>query len=99
MRQFQPAGVEIEPWMEPGSSEATKQGLLAGLGVSVLSRHNLRLELETGRLVTLDVQGFPLQRTWYAVHHRGKHLSRAAQAFVEFLCDNARRLLAQTESA
>ncbi len=98
-RKFKEEGVEIEPWLELGSSEATKQGLLAGLGISVLSRHNLRLELETGRLVTLDVQGFPLHRTWYAVHHQGKHLSLAAQTFVEFLCDNARRLLTQTAPA
>ncbi len=96
MRQFQRIGMPLQPWLELGSSEAIKQGLLAGLGVSVLSRHNLRLELDTGQLVTLDVQGFPLKRTWFVVHHQGKHLSLAAKAFLEFLRTEARSLLNQS---
>jgi len=36
-------------------------------GLSVLSRHNLRLELAGNHIVILDVDGFPLIRRWYAV--------------------------------
>lgn len=41
-RLFAEHGLEIEPYMKLGSSEVIKQGMMAGLGISVLSRHNLR---------------------------------------------------------
>jgi len=75
----------ITPYMELGSSEAIKQGVMAGLGISVLSRRNLKLELAGGHLITLDVEGFPLLRRWYAVHLRQWPLSLAARSFLDFL--------------
>ena len=71
--------------MELGSTEAIKQAVMAGLGVSVQSTSSLRLELETGRIVALDVVGFPLRRKWHAVHLQGKHLSLTAATFLAFL--------------
>ncbi len=82
---FRRERMAIEPYMELGSSEAIKQAVIAGLGISVLSARNIRLEVEQGRLRILDVVGFPLQRHWYAVHPKGKHLSRTAEAFLAFL--------------
>ncbi|MCF6272763.1 MAG: LysR family transcriptional regulator [Rhodobacteraceae bacterium] len=78
-------GVTLEPFMELGSAEAIKQGVLAGLGVSVLSRRNIGLELASGHIEILDMQGFPLVRRWYAVHLRGKKLSLAARSFLGFI--------------
>ncbi len=78
-------GLAITPYMELGSSEAIKQGVMAGLGISVLSRRNLKLELAGGHLITLDVEGFPLLRRWYAVHLRQWPLSLAARSFLDFL--------------
>ncbi|QSR85104.1 LysR family transcriptional regulator [Methylacidimicrobium sp. B4] len=82
---FRHERMAVEPYMELGSSEAIKQAVIAGLGISVLSARNIRPEVEQGRLCILDVAGFPLQRHWYAVHPRGKHLSRAAETFLAFL--------------
>lgn len=66
-------------------AEAIKQGVIAGLGIAFLSVHGLRLELESGDLAILDVEGFPLRRRWYAVHREGKRLSKAAQTFHDYL--------------
>ena len=71
--------------MELGSSEAIKQGVMAGLGLSVLSRRNLRLELAGQHIALLDVQGFPLIRRWSAVYLRGKKLSLVARTFLDFI--------------
>ena len=86
-------GQAIEPYMELGDSEAIKHGILAGLGISVMSRHNVRLELESGSLVVLDVEGFPLKRKWYAVHPRTKKLSLTARTFLEFILTQGRSVL------
>ncbi len=82
---FAEHGLRIEPYMELGSSEAIKQAIMADLGISVLSLSSLELELETQRVAILDVVGFPLRRTWYAVHLQGKHLGLTASEFLDFL--------------
>jgi DNA-binding transcriptional LysR family regulator len=84
-RRFAERGLKVSVYMELGSTEAIKQAVMAGLGVSVQSTSSLRLELETGRIVALDVAGFPLRRKWHAVHLHGKHLSLTAATFLTFL--------------
>ncbi len=86
--------ITVTPFMELGSAEAIKQGVLAGLGVSVLSRRNIGLELASGDITTLDVAGFPLVRRWYAVHLRGKRLSLAARHFLDFMLTESGDILA-----
>jgi DNA-binding transcriptional LysR family regulator len=84
-RAFLEKDIKIKPYMELGSSEAIKQGVMANLGISVQSRHNLRLELAGNHLAILDVQGFPLKRHWYVVHLKNKQLTLATQTFLDFL--------------
>lgn len=91
-RLFAAHGLNVKPYMELGSSEAIKHAVMAGLGVSVLSRHNLRLELDAGRIAVLDVEHFPLMRHWYAVHLKGKRLSGTARKFLDFLLQDGARI-------
>ena len=84
-RRFAEKHLAVSVYMELGSTEAIKQAVMAGLGVSVQSTSSLRLELETGRIVALDVVGFPLRRKWHAVHLKGRHLSLTAATFLAFL--------------
>lgn len=52
---------------EMHSNETIKQAVMAGLGIAVLSAHTVANELETGRLVALDLPGFPIIRHWFIV--------------------------------
>ena len=78
-------GLALATTMELGSTEAIKRAVIAGLGVSVLSLSSLDFELAAGRLALLKVEGFPLRRTWFAVHPRGKQLGPTAGAFLSLL--------------
>ena len=86
-------GVQIEPYMELGSSEALKQAVMAGLGITVLSLHSIELEREMNKLTILDVEGFPLKRRWYAVHLKGKKLSLVARTFLDYILNESNRVL------
>lgn len=88
------AGVNIA--MEIRSTETIKQAVIAGMGVSFLSAHTISRELQSGSLVVLDVQGFPLMLNWYVVHHRTKRLPPVAQAFKAFLLKDGARLINRT---
>jgi len=91
-RCFAEHGVTIRHGMRMTRNEAIKQAVRAGLGLSVVSVHTLELELETERLVIPDVIGLPLARQWHLVYRRGRRLSPAAQAFRQFVLDQARGL-------
>lgn len=80
--------------MEMDTNESIKQSVQAGMGLGIISLHSIELELETRRLAVLDAEHFPIMRHWYIVHRKNKRLSGAAQAFKQFLLDEAERLAA-----
>lgn len=89
-RFFSEHGISLRHGMQMTRNEAIKQSVRAGLGLSVVSLHTIELELETQRLVILDVDGFPIERQWHLVYRRGKRLSPPARAFRDFVVAEAR---------
>lgn len=84
--------------MELGSNAAIKHGVLAGLGVAVMPRLSVQLELDNGLLRQADVKGFPLRRSWCTVHPRNKHLTPVTEAFLAYVRDNLAPIKAQFEN-
>lgn len=84
--------------MEVASNETIKQAVAAGFGIGFLSAHAVRLEIALGRLVRLDVKGFPVMRQWYVVHRGDRRLPRIATAFKDFLLREGARLIKAIES-
>jgi DNA-binding transcriptional LysR family regulator len=82
-------------FMELGCSEAIKQSVMAGMGVSLLSAQEVQADVRAGLLAVLQVQGFPLQREWHAVHCGDRPLPPAARDFRRFLLAEAPQRLAQ----
>jgi DNA-binding transcriptional LysR family regulator len=89
MRFLEEKGVSIQITMEMTSNEAIKQTVQAGMGLGIVSRHTVELELETGSLVELDAEHFPLKRFWYLVRRSDKQLSPVAQRFESYVLDPA----------
>jgi DNA-binding transcriptional LysR family regulator len=71
--------------MEMDTNEAIKQSVQASMGIGIISRHGIEMELETKRLLVLDVDHFPIVRHWYIVHRKDKRSSTAALEFERFL--------------
>ena len=96
-RFFAQHDVHITTGMEVGSNEAIKQSVQAGLGLGLLSRDTVEMELALGRLVILNVSEFPIMRYWYVVHRQGKRLSMVAQTFKDYLLQESPSLLGKGE--
>ncbi len=80
-------------------NEMVKHAVMSRLGLSLTSMHTLFLELKTGALVRLDVDGTPIVRTWYVAHHSGRWLPPAAAAFRDYLLDEgARKVESETRT-
>ncbi len=84
-RAFQERNLSLKIRMELGSNEAIKQAVAGGLGLTLLSKSTLSLDPSQQEVVILNVEGFPIKRSWYVVRPRGKQLSVVANAFLEFL--------------
>jgi DNA-binding transcriptional LysR family regulator len=90
---FDEFGLACNVGMEMASNETIKQAVMAGMGISFISRHTLDLELQAHRLVILDVRGTPVIRLWHVAHLVKKRLSPTAVAFKEFVLTQGRELL------
>ncbi|HEC15891.1 MAG TPA: LysR family transcriptional regulator [Sedimenticola sp.] len=86
-RFLQEKNIRLRTGMEISRNAAIKQAVRDGMGLAIVSVHTIELEMETGRLLVLDVEGFPIPRKWFIVHRRGKRLSPAARAFRDFVLD------------
>lgn len=69
------------------SNETTKESVLAGLGIAVLSRHSLH-HVGGENLVELDVESFPVRTVWSVVDWRHKVFSPAVEVFLANLGGN-----------
>ncbi|HEY9145361.1 MAG TPA: LysR substrate-binding domain-containing protein, partial [Thiobacillus sp.] len=92
-RFFQQRGVKLNTSMEMSRNEAIKHAVMAGLGLGIVSLHTLEFELALGRVAILSVEGFPIMKEWYMVHRSGKRMSPIAQAFHEFVLNEADRIM------
>ena len=84
-RHFAALGLAMHGGCEFGTNEAIKQAVRAGLGVAVVSAQTIELELQTGCLAVLPVEGFPIVRQWYVMHGAQHRLSAAAATFRDTL--------------
>jgi DNA-binding transcriptional LysR family regulator len=71
--------------MELGSTEAIKEALMAGFGISILSRISIRHEIAEGSIVEVPIRGMTMKRDFYQVYHRRRPLHPIAAAFRQFL--------------
>ncbi len=70
---------------ELGSSEAVKEAVIAGLGISVISVHAIRRELKTGILAAVAIESCPIERSFYLIYRRQFDLMAHHNIFLEFI--------------
>lgn len=79
--------------VELGTNETIKQGVMAGLGVAILSGNTVLGEVATGRLAVARARGLPIVRQWFVVHLDGRPVAPAAAALARFIVENRARVL------
>jgi DNA-binding transcriptional LysR family regulator len=72
-----------------GTSTAVKEGIKAGLGISILSSRAIDTELKLGIIRALRVKGIPMVRSFYLVRDKRRVASPICQAFVDYLLKTA----------
>jgi len=87
-KKFLPfAGVEF------GSNETIKQAVMAGIGIALISAHTVAAELAASRLISLNVNGLPINKKWFVVKHKNKRLLPSSQALWDFFVHSGKNYL------
>lgn len=73
--------------MELGSTEAVKQGVLAGLGLAFISEWAVR----DGQVPAVEVDDFAISRKLYLVRHRSATRRYVVDRFLDFVRDGERK--------
>ncbi len=68
-----------------GSTDAVKQAVKSGLGVSVVSRFAVADEVADGKLTASRIVGLSMVRPFYAITHKRRSLPRRYAEFLEYM--------------
>ena len=68
-----------------GSSTAVKEGIKAGIGVSILSARAIDTELKAGLLKALKVKGLLMSRNFFLIRNKLRIASPSCQAMLDLL--------------
>ena len=78
-------GLSVNPVLALGSTEAIKRAVAGGLGVAIVSKLAIELELHARRLTMVRVTGLSIRRPLYLIRARNTRFSKASEAFIELL--------------
>ncbi len=83
--------------MTSGSNETIKQAVMVGMGLALISRHAIGLELHLGLLRILPVDGFPLMRSWFVAHRAGMPLLPIHRRLCAFVAERGQAIIDELE--
>jgi len=70
---------------ELGSTEAVRQGVKAGLGITILSHQAVSDDLEHRLLAEVPIEGVDFSRPFYLVTRKNRYLPPTSRLFITFL--------------
>ncbi|MBI9076503.1 MAG: LysR family transcriptional regulator [Desulfatibacillum sp.] len=76
-----------------GSTEAVREAIKAGLGVSIFSTRAVMGDLRCGTLKSIEISDLDFRRFFYIVRHRQRTASPLCQYFCDFLTANVTQLI------
>ncbi len=82
---FKQAHVTPKVRFELTSTEAVKQAVIAGLGLSIQSVFSIKNELKQNEIMIVPVEGLPLLENWRLVWLKSKKMSIVASAFINHI--------------
>lgn len=71
------------------STDAVKEAIKNGLGISILSIHSIKDELEYKKLKIVKIKNYKMNRIFYIATHTTRSLPYIYKLFYEFLKENA----------
>jgi len=71
------------------NTDAVKEAIKNGVGISIISIHAIKDEIECGKIKAIKIKGNEMKRTFYIVKHKKRTLPFIYQLFYKFLKEKA----------
>jgi DNA-binding transcriptional LysR family regulator len=87
-RQLQKKGISVSDLnivAEMGSTEAVRQGIKSGVGLSILSAVAVADDIQAGSLKAIQVEELNLKRSFYLTTHKQRSPSPLCDVFIDYL--------------
>ena len=78
---------------EFSSNEAIKQGVLAGLGIAMISASTALNEINEGKIKAINLSNLPIVRQWFLINLLETTLDPEVIMFKKFLLENRIELM------
>ncbi|MFH0825232.1 MAG: selenium metabolism-associated LysR family transcriptional regulator [Pseudomonadota bacterium] len=85
-----PGALKISARMD--TTESVRQGIKAGIGVSILSRMAVEEDLRQGNLAAIEIEGIKFPRVLYLVFPKNRQMSPLCSAFLEHVRSGVKSL-------
>ncbi len=92
-RFFEGVGISPRIAMTTSSNETIKQAVMAGMGLALISRHTIGLELGLAMMMILSVEHLPLMRSWFVAHRRSMPLLPVHARLRAFLLEGGQAII------
>ncbi len=69
--------------LELSSNRSIKIAVEGGIGIALISRRIANSEIQTGRLVAVQLSDQSMRHKYYMVHHKDKYISGMLQQLIE----------------
>ena len=64
------------------NTEAIKNAVASGMGISVISRMTVQKEVDSGQLFVVEIDGIHFERKFNIVYHKNKFISDVMESFI-----------------
>lgn len=81
----QQQAIKLSRTQQLGSLEAIKAAIKSRSGIAVLPMDCCNEDIRSSSLVELQVDTFPLRRSWCTLHYRNRHLTPVGQRFLQYI--------------
>lgn len=98
-RCFPAMGLKTRIAMVTASNNTIKQSVMAGMGLALISRHTIGLELRLGLIKILPVEGFPLMRSWFVVRRPNMPVMPAHACLHAFLLQRGQAVIDELDQS
>lgn len=82
--------VRYEAWHVLNNTEAIKRAVSADIGIAFISQMAVQDEIDSGRLVRIEMNDLPITREFRLIWHKDKYRSPLLDAFIQSLMENAK---------
>jgi DNA-binding transcriptional LysR family regulator len=83
--QLKEMGITLKKKIVFGNTEAVKKAVVAGLGVSIISKFAIETEANSDLIKTIRLPDSNFNRTFYYIYRKDKYLTNAVKAFISLL--------------